>query len=91
MNLLCLIRLVAMEILKAESVRKSYGDLEVLKGIHLTVQKGEVLSIVGESGAGKSTLLHILGTLDLADMGGIMINGKSVGDMNPNRVHFSIS
>jgi|TARA_R110000823_G_scaffold295431_4_gene414884 lipoprotein-releasing system ATP-binding protein len=86
MNLLCLIRLVAMEILKAESVRKSYGDLEVLKGIHLTVQKGEVLSIVGESGAGKSTLLHILGTLDLADMGGIMINGKSVGDMNPKQL-----
>ncbi|WP_339696721.1 ABC transporter ATP-binding protein [uncultured Roseivirga sp.] len=75
-----------MEILKAESVRKSYGDLEVLKGIHLTVQKGEVLSIVGESGAGKSTLLHILGTLDLADMGGIMINGKSVGDMNPKQL-----
>tara|TARA_R100000005_G_C5002721_1_gene210468 strand:+ start:1127 stop:1819 length:693 start_codon:yes stop_codon:yes gene_type:complete len=86
MNLLCLIRLVAMEILKAESVRKSYGDLEVLKGIHLTVQKGEVLSIVGESGAGKSTLLHILGTLDLADMGGIMINGRSVGDMNPKQL-----
>tara|TARA_R110000796_G_scaffold71409_5_gene162175 strand:- start:41491 stop:42183 length:693 start_codon:yes stop_codon:yes gene_type:complete len=86
MNLLCLIRLVAMEILKAESVRKSYGDLEVLKGIHLTVQKGEVLSIVGESGAGKSTLLHILGTLDLADMGGITINGKSVGDMNPKQL-----
>lgn len=86
MNLLCLIRLVAMEILKAESVRKSYGDLEVLKGIHLTVQKGEVLSIVGESGAGKSTLLHILGTLDLADIGGIMINGKSVGDMNPKQL-----
>ncbi|WP_339606495.1 ABC transporter ATP-binding protein [uncultured Roseivirga sp.] len=75
-----------MEILKAESVRKSYGDLEVLKGIHLTVQKGEVLSIVGESGAGKSTLLHILGTLDLADMGGIMINGRSVGDMNPKQL-----
>tara|TARA_R110001592_G_scaffold214649_3_gene467623 strand:+ start:3550 stop:4212 length:663 start_codon:yes stop_codon:yes gene_type:complete len=75
-----------MEILKAESVRKSYGDLEVLKGIHLTVQKGEVLSIVGESGAGKSTLLHILGTLDLADTGGVMINGKSVQGMNPKQL-----
>ncbi|WP_221404863.1 ABC transporter ATP-binding protein [Roseivirga seohaensis] len=75
-----------MEILKAESVRKSYGDLEVLKGIQLTVQKGELLSIVGESGAGKSTLLHILGTLDLADTGKVMINGKSVGDMNPKQL-----
>ncbi|WP_323758241.1 ABC transporter ATP-binding protein [Roseivirga sp.] len=75
--------------LKAESVRKSYGDLEVLKGIHLTVQKGEVLSIVGESGAGKSTLLHILGTLDLADTGSVMINGRSVEEMNPKQLaHF---
>ncbi|MGW8121942.1 ABC transporter ATP-binding protein [Roseivirga echinicomitans] len=75
-----------MEILKAESVRKSYGDLEVLKGIQLTVKRGEVLSIVGESGAGKSTLLHILGTLDRADSGRIMINGQSVGEMNPKQL-----
>ena len=50
--------------LKASGVEKSYGQLKVLKGIDLEVQKGEVVAIVGASGAGKSTLLHILGTLD---------------------------
>uniref|UniRef100_UPI00404747C9 ABC transporter ATP-binding protein n=2 Tax=Roseivirga sp. TaxID=1964215 RepID=UPI00404747C9 len=70
-----------MEILRAEKVQKSYNGLEVLRGIDLSVQQGEVLSVVGESGAGKSTLLHILGTLDAADAGQIVIAGKSVGSM----------
>lgn len=70
-----------MEILRAEKVQKSYNELQVLRGIDLSVQQGEVLSVVGESGAGKSTLLHILGTLDAADAGQIVIAGKSVGSM----------
>lgn len=64
--------------LKASNITKSYGDLHVLKNVSLTVERGEVVSIVGSSGAGKSTLLHILGTLDNADSGTYTINDKDV-------------
>ena len=55
--------------LTAKGIFKNYGDLSVLQDVSLTVEKGEVVSIVGASGAGKSTLLHILGTLDRPDRG----------------------
>jgi len=64
--------------IKAENISKTYGDLQVLKGVNLEVAKGEIVSITGSSGAGKSTLLHILGTLDQADGGNISIDGQSV-------------
>ena len=59
-------------------IHKSFGTLEVLKGISLEIQKGEVVSIVGPSGAGKTTLLQIMGTLDRADSGQVVINGTDV-------------
>ena len=62
-------------------ITKSFGSLQVLKGIDLDIEKGEVVSIVGPSGAGKTTLLQIMGTLDAADGGSIVIDGKDVTKM----------
>lgn len=59
----------------AKNIRKSFGDLEVLKGVDLTVTKGEIVSIVGPSGAGKTTLLQILGTLDKPNEGEVLVDG----------------
>lgn len=61
-----------------KNIYKSYGNVNVLNGINLSVQKGEVVSVVGASGAGKSTLLHILGTLDHPDQGELLLNGTAV-------------
>ena len=59
-------------------IRKSFGSLEVLKGIDLSIERGKVVSIVGASGAGKTTLLQIMGTLDKADSGSVIIDGVDV-------------
>ncbi|MEO0788130.1 MAG: ABC transporter ATP-binding protein [Bacteroidota bacterium] len=64
--------------IEAKNIHKSYGKLHVLKGVDLMVKKGEIVSIVGKSGAGKSTLLHILGTLDWADTGQLIIDGQDL-------------
>jgi lipoprotein-releasing system ATP-binding protein len=69
---------VSETMVKASGIRKSYGTLNVLKGIEMEVKKGEVISIVGASGAGKSTLLHILGTLDTPDAGTLSIGNELV-------------
>lgn len=64
--------------IQIEGITKSFGSLQVLKGIDLSIGKGEVVSIVGPSGAGKTTLLQIMGTLDKADSGRILLNGTDV-------------
>jgi lipoprotein-releasing system ATP-binding protein len=64
--------------IEVSGVRKSYGSLEVLRGIDLTVGRGEVISIVGASGAGKTTLLQIMGTLDRPDAGTVRYDGVEV-------------
>lgn len=64
--------------LKATDIHKSYGSLEVLKGVGIHIQSGEVVALVGTSGAGKSTLLQIVGTLDTADSGEVSFEGKNI-------------
>ncbi|GLR17411.1 ABC transporter ATP-binding protein [Portibacter lacus] len=70
----------------AQNIKKSFGDLQVLKGINLEIQKAEVVSIVGKSGTGKSTLLHILGTLDSADEGSLIIADQEISKLNPKQL-----
>lgn len=68
--------------LTATGIYKSYGALEVLRGVTVHIKKGEIVSISGPSGSGKSTLLHILGTLDKPDKGSITLDDQSVGFMS---------
>ena len=63
---------------EVKNIHKSFGMLEVLKGVDLTVEKGEIVSIIGKSGAGKTTLLQIIGTLDKPDLGSVVIDGVDV-------------
>mgnify|MGYP002521183039 FL=1 len=64
--------------IQVSDIHKSFGTLEVLKGVNLSVRKGEIVSIIGKSGAGKTTLLQIIGTLDRPDSGSVLINGINV-------------
>jgi len=72
--------------IKALGITKSFASLQVLKGIDLEIQKGEIVSIVGASGAGKSTLLQIIGTLDRADKGSIHINNRLIQDLSDRQL-----
>jgi len=73
-------------LLQSSNLHKAYADIEVLKGIDLTVKKGELVSIVGASGAGKSTLLHILGSLDKPDRGSVEIDGIKLNHLKGNQL-----
>ena len=64
--------------IEVKNIHKSFGTLDVLKGVDLTVEKGEIVSIIGKSGAGKTTLLQIIGTLDKPDSGSVVIDGVDV-------------
>ena len=72
--------------IEIKGITKSFGSLQVLKGIDLNIEKGEVVSIVGPSGAGKTTLLQIIGTLDKADSGEITINGVDINSLSKTRL-----
>lgn len=82
--------------LRARGIQKHYAQLHVLKGVDITINRGEIVSIVGSSGAGKSTLLHILGTLDTPDSGEIFLNeipvhtlkGKKLADFRNKQIGF---
>ena len=72
--------------IKGESIHKSYGKVEVLKGVNIKINKAEIISIVGVSGAGKTTLLHILGTLDRANSGTLEINGTAISTLSDKKL-----
>lgn len=72
-----------MNILQAQNIVKSFGNLKVLKGVSLNVEKGEILAITGASGAGKTTLLQVLGTLSTPDSGSLSIEGKDIFSLSP--------
>ncbi|NLI72775.1 MAG: ABC transporter ATP-binding protein [Bacteroidales bacterium] len=72
--------------IKAQNIRKSFGELEVLKGVDLYVEKGEVVSIVGPSGVGKTTLLQIIGTLDKPNSGEISVDGIDVRKLSADKL-----
>ena len=72
--------------IELKNIHKSFGSLEVLKGIDLHIDKGEVVSIVGPSGAGKTTLLQIMGTLDRPDSGQVIVDGIDVSSMKGKKI-----
>ena len=72
--------------IELQGITKSFGSLQVLRGIDLTIERGEVVSIVGPSGAGKTTLLQIMGTLDKPDSGSIRLNGIEVNRLGEKKL-----
>ena len=73
-------------ILHAKNIHKKYDNLPILKGVDVSIAKGEIVSIVGASGAGKSTLLHIIGTLDKADQGELFINDEAIHKLSAKQL-----
>ena len=83
---LCRCNTIIENMIKVRNIKKSYGSLQVLKGIDLNIEKSEVISIVGPSGAGKTTLLQIMGTLDRPDEGTVEIDGVDVTSLSNNKL-----
>lgn len=90
-----------MAILEVSNIRKSFGKVEVLKGIDFSLEKGQVLSVIGSSGSGKTTLLRCLNSLEFADEGTIKVNGETIfdgavksrrsdGELRKRRLHFGL-
>ena len=90
-----------MSVLEVKQIKKSFGKVEVLKGLDFSLEKGEVLSIIGSSGSGKTTLLRCLNFLEIADSGTISVDGKTIFDaesikkltdteIRENRLHFGL-
>ena len=72
--------------IEVKNIWKTFGDLKVLKGVHLKVEKGEIVAIIGKSGAGKTTLLQIIGTLDRPTSGQVLIEGEDVFALNDTKL-----
>ena len=72
--------------LSAKNIYKRYGPVEVLKGVDIDINSGEIVSIVGPSGSGKSTLLHILGTLDKPDRGEVLLNNENISRLQGDKL-----
>ena len=72
--------------LQANAIKKSYGKLQILKGVDFEVDKGEIVTILGASGAGKSTLLHIIGSLDKPDSGQVILNGVNISRLSAKKL-----
>ncbi len=72
--------------LQARGIKKSYGNLQILKGVDLDVTRGEIITIIGASGAGKSTLLHIIGTLDHPDHGIVRLNNVDIHTLTSKKL-----
>ena len=85
-----------MSVLQVNNIRKSFGDTEILKGVSFSLEKGQVLAIIGSSGSGKTTLLRCLNFLETPDQGEIWVNGKQLLDstseeaIRQNRLHFGL-
>lgn len=73
-------------LLEARDIKKSFGELQILKGIDLSINEGEIVSIMGSSGAGKTTLLQILGTLEKADSGQVKYSGQDISKLNSKKL-----
>ncbi len=75
-----------IDMIQVINIHKSFGDLEVLKGVNLSIAKGEIVAIVGKSGAGKTTLLQLIGTLDRPTRGQVLIDGTDVFELNDTQL-----
>lgn len=75
-----------IDMIQVINIHKSFGDLEVLKGVNLSIAKGEIVAIVGKSGAGKTTLLQLIGTLDRPTNGQVLIDGTDVFELNDTQL-----